>query len=146
MGSCPLGKSSMSEIVAFDTNVLLYAVDRHEPGKRDRALDLIARSDGAVMLWQVAIEFIAASRKLAARGMTPQEAWDQLRFYLAAMPLILPASTVLDRAKDMHLKRQMSFWDALVIAAAADAGATRLYSEDLPGAGVEGLQVINPFK
>ena len=77
MGSCPLGKSSMSEIVAFDTNVLLYAVDRHEPGKRDRALDLIARSDGAVMLWQVAIEFIAASRKLAAQGMTPQEAWDQ---------------------------------------------------------------------
>lgn len=34
-----------------------------------------------------------------------------------------------------HLDRQCSYWDAMIIAACLEAGVTRLYSEDLPGAG-----------
>ncbi|HUE87257.1 MAG TPA: hypothetical protein VMO26_14370 [Vicinamibacterales bacterium] len=63
------------------------------------------------------------------------------------MPLVLPTDVVLSRAKDVHLVRRASFWDALILAACVEAGVEILYSEDLPGFDdLDGLRVINPFK
>ncbi len=40
----------------------------------------------------------------------------------------------------------IGFWDALIVAAAAKSGATRLLSEDLnPGQKIAGLRFENPF-
>ncbi|MEA2337506.1 MAG: hypothetical protein QOE82_1513 [Thermoanaerobaculia bacterium] len=51
-------------MIAVDTNVLIYACDQSEPRRQTIALDLIAASTQGVLLWQVACEFLAASRKL----------------------------------------------------------------------------------
>jgi len=41
---------------------------------------------------------------------------------------------------------QLSFWDALVVVAAARAGASLLYTEDLSdGQEILGVQISNPF-
>lgn len=41
---------------------------------------------------------------------------------------------------------RISFWDALIVAAAAKSGATRILSEDLnPGQKIAGLRIENPF-
>ncbi len=41
---------------------------------------------------------------------------------------------------------RIGFWDALIVAAAAKSGATRLLSEDLnPGQKIAGLSIENPF-
>jgi predicted nucleic acid-binding protein len=50
-------------MIALDTNVLIYACDRADPARQEIALDLISNTTDAVILWQVACEFIAASRK-----------------------------------------------------------------------------------
>ncbi|MEX2176980.1 MAG: hypothetical protein WD872_21640 [Pirellulaceae bacterium] len=50
---------------AVDTNVLVYAFDMDEPDKRAKAADLITKlvkAQDAVLLWQVACEFIATMR------------------------------------------------------------------------------------
>lgn len=60
--------------------------------------------------------------------------------------VIAAGSRVLDRAKHLHLNRNVAFWDAMIIAACLDAGVRRLYSEDLPGDDIEGLSIRNPFK
>lgn len=134
-------------IVSFDTNILVYAADRRELKKQDRAIELLRNGEPAVLLWQVCCEFIAASRKLGAQGLTSEEAWDQLLYYRAAFPLVLPAPVVLDHARDLHLHGQLSFWDAMILAACREAGVTRLYSEDLAdGPAVDRLDIINPFK
>jgi predicted nucleic acid-binding protein len=40
----------------------------------------------------------------------------------------------------------MSFWDALIWAAAKAIGATRLYTEDFQhGRVIEGVRIVNPF-
>jgi predicted nucleic acid-binding protein len=40
----------------------------------------------------------------------------------------------------------LSFWDAILIAAAMEEGVTTLYSEDCPGiSGLPGLKIVNPF-
>lgn len=58
-------------MTALDTNILIYACDKAEPRRQQIALDLIAKATDAVLLWQVACEFIAASRKLREQGFTP---------------------------------------------------------------------------
>lgn len=61
-------------MTAVDTNILFYACDKSDPRKQKIALEIIRGCDDCVLHWQVACEFIAASRKLAPAGLTPTEA------------------------------------------------------------------------
>jgi predicted nucleic acid-binding protein len=59
----------------------------------------------------------------------------------------LPSDGNLARAKELHLTRGASLWDALILAACVEAGVETFYSEDLPGFDdLDGVRVINPFK
>ena len=51
-------------MTAVDTNVLIYACDKSDPRRQQIALELIGTVTDGVLLWQVACEFVAASRKL----------------------------------------------------------------------------------
>lgn len=53
---------------AVDTNVLLYVHDPRNPLKQSQAAALIASLPDAVLIWQVACEYVAASRKLVRYG------------------------------------------------------------------------------
>jgi predicted nucleic acid-binding protein len=103
-------------MIAIDTNVLIYACDRSDPNKQQRAMDLVANSDGAVLLWQVAWEFVAASGKLAVQGFTPSDAWNRLTEFIDVMELILPSTGALHRARELHLSKGISFRDAMISA------------------------------
>ena len=134
-------------MIALDTNVLIYACDRSDSKRQQTAIDLVANSSDGVLLWQVACEFVAASRKLSARGFTPLDAWMRLTEFLDVLPLVLPNAGVLQRGRDLHVSHGVSFWDAMILGACVDAGVHILYSEDVPGLStVGGLQVINPFE
>lgn len=133
-------------MIALDTNVLIYCCDKRDPRRQQLALDLVARTGDGVLPWQVACEFIAASRKLSLQGFTATEAWQRLAEFLALFPLILPTPAVLDRARALHLQQQWAFWDAVLVSACLDAGVTRLYSEDLPGrTKIDSLEIVSPF-
>lgn len=132
--------------VTFDTNLLIYACDQRDQAKRDRAITLFKQNPGAVLLWQVACEFIAASRKLAPQGFAVDSAWQQLDAYMGVFQLVTPSENVLRQAKTIHVRDRVAFWDAIILAACHEAGVTRLYSEDLPGrVRPSGIEVINPF-
>ena len=133
-------------MIAFDTNVLIYACDKAEPRRQELALHLISTAANGVLLWQVACEFVAASRKLKSQGFTANDAWERLAEYMALFPLILPTAGIFDRARVFHAKDGCSCWDAMILAACLECGVTRLYSEDVPGQTFEGLEVINPFR
>jgi len=133
-------------MIALDTNVLIYACDRSDSKRQETALDLVVNSREGVLLWQVACEFIAASRKLSSQGFTAAHAWGRLTEFIGVLPLVLPSSAALQRAQSLHVIHGVSFWDALILAACVEAGVEALYSEDLPGLPtVGGLQVVNPF-
>lgn len=52
----------------------------------------------------------------------------------------------INRAIDGSVLWQVSFWDALILAAAEKASCSVCYSEDLnPGQRYDRIQVINPF-
>ena len=136
----------MSCTTGLDTNILIYACDLSDPRRKKIALDLIRSTHDGVIAWQVACEFIAASRKLAEQGFTRNDAWARLGEMVRVMPLFLPNPKVLERAQILHAEQQWSFWDAMIVGACLEAGVKRLYSEDLPGSRPpEGIEIINPF-
>jgi predicted nucleic acid-binding protein len=63
-------------MIAVDTNVLIYACDNADPRRQQIALDLVTNVEDGVLLWQVACEFISASRKLSKQGFTSTDAWN----------------------------------------------------------------------
>jgi predicted nucleic acid-binding protein len=94
---------------------------------------------------QVLQEFyVGVTRKLATRvaRSTSREIVDA---YGAWVREPTTAETVL-RATDIAELAVISFWDALIIAAAEQAGAAQLLSEDLnAGQEIAGVRVVNPF-
>lgn len=61
-------------MIAVDTNVLIYACDQADPRRQKIAIDLATSSPDGVLLWQVACEFLSASRKLNKQGFTATHA------------------------------------------------------------------------
>ena len=55
-------------MIALDTNILIYCCDSRDTRRQQIALDLVAGTTEGILPWQVACEFIAASRKLAEQG------------------------------------------------------------------------------
>ena len=56
-------------MIALDTNILIYACDKADPKRQQAALDLVSSASDGVLLWQVACEFVAASRKAEIPGL-----------------------------------------------------------------------------
>lgn len=131
----------------FDTNVLVYAFDEGEPGKRAVALDLIEEHlvDGnGLISVQVMREFHSAVRR------EPQPLSDEAA---AAAVRRLAGFSSVSEDPDMVLgavrrtqEMSVSLWDALIVEAALKAGADRLFTEGLQhGQVIEGMRVENPF-
>ena len=126
----------------LDTNILIYAFasDDHRSA---RAETLVA--DGGVVGVQVLNEFTSvAGRKLGWD-------WPQIEAAVAVIAELLGSARPLTseiHAQALQLARRhaLSFCDALLVAAAADAGCGVLLTEDLPhGRTFGGVTVHNPF-
>ncbi|MEZ6233658.1 MAG: PIN domain-containing protein [Phycisphaerales bacterium] len=131
-------------MLAIDTNVLLYAYSDSDAAKRDRARTVLTASADGVLLWQVACEFVAAARKIAP-SVPRTQIWERLGEIRSAFPLVLPTPGVLERAHAIHTSGTHHDWDCLIFAACIKHGIGTLLSEDVPGAKIAGLEVVNPF-
>jgi len=131
----------------FDTNVLVYADDKAVPAKQRRALDLIAehrRARTGVVSLQVLQEyFVTVTRKL---HLDPRIARRKVEL-IAEFDVASPEVADILAAIDLHRLHGVSFWDALVLRAAKQAGCSILLSEDMQGnREIDGVQIVNPFQ
>jgi predicted nucleic acid-binding protein len=138
----------MTAAVFVDTNVLVYARDAGEPVKQPAAASWIER------LWmeqsgrtstQVLNEFyVTVTRKLRP-GMAPEDAWADVHALLAWDPQPIDRELVL-RVREVERRHRLSWWDAMIVAAAQLQGCTLLLTEDLQdGWHCDGVTVCNPF-
>ena len=131
-----------------DTNVLVYAYDRAAGSKHVRARELVEElwtSGRGVLSTQVLQEFyVNVLRKIRPR-VPPEDARTLVADYLAWDPVVNDGAAVLE-AVDASRRHQLSYWDALVVVAAARSGASVIYSEDFNhGQTFGSVQVLNPF-
>lgn len=132
----------------FDTNVLVYAFDRHDDKKQKRAQALI-RDYGSrgelVVSTQVLQEFYVAVTKKLESPVLPAEAAAMVAD-LAQFPLIQVDKTLISRGIQRHQQGEFSFWDGLIVEAALQANCQFLFSEDMQhGRQIGALSFQNPF-
>ncbi len=138
----------MNETAFFDTNILVYIHDQQRDYKQAIAKELFERyfseRKGALST-QVIQEFFVSVTGKAAR-MPVVGARKLVADYLQLNVITVQPVHILD-AIDIQSRHQLSFWDALVLAAAKSAGATILFSEDFShGRVYDGVQAHNPFR
>jgi len=135
-----------SERCFVDTNVLLYAVDPADPAKQRAAngwLTVLWETGLGCLSWQVLNEFyVNAVRK----GRTANRKARRVVEVYATWPLVELSLGTIQRAWHWMDAAQLSYWDALIVAAAERGGCDRLLTEDLQhGQRLGALTVVNPF-
>jgi predicted nucleic acid-binding protein len=126
----------------FDTNILIYAfaADDRRSAKAEALM-----AEGGVLGVQVLNEFTSVARRKL------NWEWPQIDAALAVIAELMGAARPLTTAIHSHAVKlargsALSFYDALMVAAAADAGCHLLLTEDLQhGRKFVGVMVENPF-
>jgi len=125
----------------LDTNILIYAQEHGTKGEIARDAILT----GGVISVQVLNEFVSVlRRKFGFEWDVVEEAVADVR---TALDTVRPMD-VSTHAEALALARSygLNFYDALIVAAALEAGCDTLLTEDLQaGQRIEGLTVVNPF-
>jgi predicted nucleic acid-binding protein len=138
----------MSARVFVDTNILVYAHDSAAGIKHTLAKSLVSElweSRDAAISTQVLQEFYVTVRKKVLRVEDAKQAKRWLSHYLNWNTIVNDGASVL-RAVEIEQRYQLSFWDAMIVQAAQESGATLLYSEDLNHSQVlAGVRVHNPL-
>lgn len=138
----------MSDRVFFDTNILVYAFGGRKsstPDERIAAAQQLVITGGVVSV-QVLNEFVQVCRRKAELN------WDQILAALKAIkelcgPALPLTMETHERAVELSIRYGFGIYDALILAAAAEAGCTVVYSEDMQHRQtIGGLRVLNPFE
>jgi len=138
----------MAQKAFVDTNILIYAHDLSAGIKRERARDLVDQlwnTGTGVLSIQVLQEFCVNLRRRVSPPLPAEEVRSLIRDYLTWEVVVNRADSVLS-ALDLEARFKISFWDALILHAAENSGATILYSEELsPGQQYGAIRVVNPL-
>lgn len=135
--------------ILLDTNVLVYAFDRAEPGKRAQAMKIILELQ-ASSLGCLSIQGLSEFFNATTRGISPKLSIDEaLQFvqdYFLAFPTYpLTQSIVLVAARGVK-DHSFSFYDSQIWASALINDIPVIFSEDFSdGRTIEGVRFVNPF-
>jgi predicted nucleic acid-binding protein len=132
-----------------DTNILVYAMAGDDCERSPVAQDLLrelTRSNRLRTSMQVLQELFVT---LTGKGRGRLEPGQALRYLdrIARHPVVLLDYPAIRDAVELCESDSFSFWDALIVVAAARSGASILYTEDLQhGRVIREVKIVNPFK
>jgi predicted nucleic acid-binding protein len=129
-----------------DTNVLLYEIDASEPKKQRQAhswINMLWEESAGALSWQVLHEFyVNATKKL---GSSASHARSVVELFTQWQP-VDTTYALIQRGWYWTDTAQISYWDALILAAAERRGCQWLLSEDFQaGQKLGSITVVNPF-
>lgn len=126
----------------------MYSISRDpaEAEKRERAIALIDRDDGALSA-QVLQEFYVEATRATRSDRIPHEtamgllvAWSRFRVQAATLQIVVAAL-------EIHKAHGFSYWDSAIVAAARALDCETLYTEDLThGRQIDRVMIVNPFR
>ena len=136
--------------VFLDTNIFVYAFLPSEPFKHAKAIALIEsslESGCGVISYQVVQEFANVARKKFATRLGAEDCKAFIDAAMQPLNRVASSTILIHTALDLQDELKYSFYDCLMLAAALQAGAATLYTEDLQhGQQVRGvLKIANPF-
>lgn len=140
----PLDTSGV--IVFVDTNVLLAADDAFDATRQSRIRDwlqaLWQRRAGRVSTQVLNAYYVGATQHF---GLPQGDARAKLRRYQLWQPWQIDHQTV-ETAWGVEARFGLPYWDALIVAAAAQSGASHVLSLDLQhGQQIDGITILSPL-
>ena len=134
--------------IFVDTNILVYAHDLDAGPKREVAAAIMKElweQENGVISTQVLQEFYVNVTRKISNPLPKTAARSIIETYLYWQVELNGPTTVLS-ASEIEERYRLSFWDALVIAAAINANTQKIFTEDLNhGQTIEGILIENPF-
>jgi predicted nucleic acid-binding protein len=140
----------MSDKYFLDTNVIVYSVDLTSPLKRKRARELV--TDGTtnklgVISYQVVQEFVNVAIRKFQSAVAHTDLEEFLRGVLFPMMAVPSSPWLFLDALRLQDANRLSWYDALIVAAAIQGRCKILFSEDLQdGRRFGDLVIENPFR
>ena len=130
-----------------DTNVLVYLFDSDSPAKQAVARELFDNhAEKIVLSAQVLNEFYVTVTRKLGKPLSTDRAIEALGDLQAFRVQPIHARLCL-RAARRSVSSRLSYWDALIVENASEAGAVMLLTENLHhGQMIAGLRVVNPFR
>lgn len=140
----------MSDRSFLDTNIFVYVVDRVAPPQKSRRAAALIREvltlQSGVISYQVIQEFINVTSK-GRHAMNPTDVIEFIQTTLAPMLRVQSSLALFREALLLAGRYQISWYDALIVAAAIESRCTLLYSEDMQdGMKIGDLTIVNPFR
>ena len=139
----------MSDKVFLDTNILVYAYDKHYPKKQRKAQAVLREgiaTESAFISSQVLGEFFVVVTRRIKHPLSAAEA-QKIIAMLGVLYAVDVDFSLVNCGIEIHARYGISYWDSLVVAAAERAGCARLLTEDLShGQKYNGVKVENPFR
>ncbi|MDI6799957.1 MAG: PIN domain-containing protein [Actinomycetota bacterium] len=134
--------------VFVDTNVLVYAYDIDAGHKHQVALGIMKDlwlSKLGILSTQTLQEFFVIVTGKIPFPLEVGVAKDIIE-KLSKWDVILNDMEMVFLAIEFHQRHQLSFWDSLIIASAAQSGAKTILTEDISdGQTINGVTIKNPF-
>lgn len=132
--------------IFLDTNILIYAFDKRDPFKQEKAHKLvrsmIIQRTGAIST-QVLQEFASVA---IAKLRHSVEAVIRELIVLESLEVVQVTPKLIRQGLELLKRYQFHFWDAILLAAAEEAQCDQLFSEDFPAGTVYNtVRVINPL-
>ena len=134
-------------LVFVDSTILVYALDEADPAKQEAAQNWRAelwKSRRGRVSFQVLDEFYMNAIRIQPASRESIRA--EVRDLFAWKPVAADAE-LLEHGWRLQDRHKLSYWDALIVAAAKAASCRFLLSEDFrPGQDFDGVEVVNPFR
>jgi len=135
--------------VFFDSNILVYAMSPTDIVKQKAARSVlesaIENRRGVISAQVLGETFVTLTRKVTTT-ISRESVLANLRA-LAILRVVPLTGELVFRAIELQGEHQLSYWDALIVAAAESAGCETLWSEDLSdGRSYGSVTVRNPFR
>ncbi len=130
---------------ALDTNILAYAAGVDDDARRDAAMHLMRTIPTGNLLVpaQVLGELYAV---LVRKGRSRNVAGDTVLGWRNFYSVIPTTADVLALAVDLATDHHLAIWDAVILAAASQAGCHVLLTEDMhEGFAWRGVTIVDPF-
>ena len=139
----------MAGDVFTDTNVLVYSRDTAEPEKQRKAkawMTHLWTTRQGRLSYQVLQEFYVTVTEKLDPGLDRDSARRDVLSFASWRPVTIDGR-VLEAAWPVQDRYRLSWWDALIVAAAQVSGCAYLLTEDLQDDQILGtVQVVNPFR
>jgi len=135
--------------IFVDTNILVYSHDVDAEQKHQIAQNTLLelwKNRNGVLSVQVLQEFYVTMTRKVLHPIPPNSVRNIIRDYFSWHIEINDLNSILIASR-IGEDYKISFWDALIVAAALKAKADKILTEDLQaGQIIEGIPIENPFK